>query len=209
MDTDADTEPWVGTVKSIQAQAEDDSQDEEVEIAGDTVDEVEDMNEEEVVTSQKEEEVEREEIPKGNEEQNENHDIVLKLDESEEELSQDEKNNENCVEIEQDHSKGAYVISRNLVAETVVNSIEENEIDASKDVKMTDKTDVVQDEPDSTTGRVTPVQHQFKTPPRPSRLSVMPPTPPESGQSTPPQQVNTLKVSSNVDCFKTLHVSIT
>ena len=29
----------------------------------------------------------------------------------------------------------------------------------------------------------------FKTPPRPTRISVMPPTPPESGKGTPPQEV--------------------
>ena len=55
-----------------------------------------------------------------------------------------------------------------------------------------------QPEPDSTTdssGGVASAsleQHQpvrFKTPPRPTRVTVMPPTPPESGHGTPPQQV--------------------
>ncbi len=56
-----------------------------------------------------------------------------------------------------------------------------------------------QPEPDSTTdssGGVASASleqpHQpvrFKTPPRPTRVTVMPPTPPESGHGTPPQQV--------------------
>ena len=189
MDTDADTEPWVGTVKSIQAQSEDDDE-------ADVSDEMEDMNEEQATTSQEEGEIdqqaEQEEMKENDEEELHNHDIVLKLDESEEEFSQEDKHDED-VSIQKDITKDTCVISNTLVTEAVVNSIDENEIDATKDKKVVEKIEV-QDEPDSTTGRVTPVQHQFKTPPRPTRLSVMPPTPPESGQGTPPQQVNTLKV---------------
>ena len=190
MDTDADTEPWVGTVKSIQAQEE---EEEAADLVSDTVEEVEDI-ETEIASSQEEEsnrEVEpaHDESPSDSQKEDiENSDIVLKLDESEGESPQteeEEMSNKCHPDLTSDKTS---VISNTVVIESAVESVavEHEEV---RHALEEDERSEAQDEPDSTTGRITPEDHQFKTPPRPSRLSVMPPTPPESGQGTPPQQV--------------------
>ena len=191
MDTDADTEPWVGTVKSIQAQEEDGEEKEAANDANDTVEEVEDI-ENEIASSQEDEnnrEEAHDESPISSQEEDaEQSDIVLKLDESEGESPQTGKEEmSNKCDSDPALDKTA-VISNTVVIESAVESVAVEHGTVRHNVEE-DKKSEVQDEPDSTTGRVTPEDHQFKTPPRPSRLSVMPPTPPESGQGTPPQQV--------------------
>ena len=184
MDTDADTEPWVGTVKSIQAQEE---EEEEADLASDTVEEVEDIDTE--VASSQEEEPARDESPSDSQKEDiENSDIVLKLDESEGESPQTEKEEMSNICHADLTSDRTSVISNTVVIESTVESVAVEHDEVRHTVEEDEKSEA-QDEPDSTTGRVTPEDHQFKTPPRPSRLSVMPPTPPESGQGTPPQQV--------------------
>ena len=190
MDTDADTEPWLGTVKSIQAQED---EEEEADLASDTVEEVEDIDTE--IASSQEEESNREEEPAHDEspsdpqkEDIENSDIVLKLDESEGESPQTETEEMSNVCHADLTSDKTSVISNTVVIESTVESVAVEHDEVGHTVEEDEKSEA-QDEPDSTTGRVTPEDHQFKTPPRPSRLSVMPPTPPESGQGTPPQQV--------------------
>ena len=184
MDTDADTEPWVGTVKSIQAQEE---EEEEADLASDTVEEVEDIDTE--IASSQEEEPAHDESPSDSQKEDiENSDIVLKLDESEGESPQTEKEEMSNICHADLTSDRTSVISNTVVIESTVESVAVEHDEVRHTVEEDEKSEA-QDEPDSTTGRVTPEDHQFKTPPRPSRLSVMPPTPPESGQGTPPQQV--------------------
>ena len=181
MDTDADTEPWVGTVKSIQAQ-EDDFEEAQ------SADEAESVTKQ-VDSGQKEDNSEEESVREETDDAREdvdNNEIVLKLDESEEELIEEDKEEIKQCDVEYVAEKTS-VISNTLETESVVSSLIVK-VDEKKNVE--EEKSEAQDEPDSTTGRVTPVEHQFKTPPRPTRLSVMPPTPPESGQGTPPQQVN-------------------
>ena len=191
MDTDADTEPWVGTVKSIQAQEEDDDEEETANLANDTVEEVEDI-ENEIASSQEDEsnrEEVRDESPSDPQKEDiEQNDIVLKLDESEGESHQTDKeemSNKCDADLASDKTS---VISNTVVIESAIESVAVEHSAVSHTVEEDEQLEA-QDEPDSTTGCVTLEDHQFKTPPRPSRLSVMPPTPPESGQGTPPQQV--------------------
>ena len=204
MDTDVDTEPWVGTVKSIQAQADDDSQEVAEEITNDAADEDENVNEDEAIASQEEED-----DTKTGEEDNDAfvdqdnirqevviEDIALKLEESEDEKPQ-EGENYKTIAIENDDKEQTCATSKTVLIESVENIVGESETctNTEHDIEVVDEVDVkIEDESDSTIGRVTPVEHQFKTPPRPARLSVMPPTPPESSQGTPPQQVNNLVI---------------
>ncbi len=205
METDSDPEGWVGTVTSIQAQSADESIERKQSDGEDTVEEA--ITEQDLVVESKDVEsdvaVSSQEESNGDERSDlavHERQITLRREvEEDNETEKDvgEENEKPVAEIVNVTREETYVISK-----IAINSMREehenfqgagdgnieDRYDAEKEVKESVEAEG-HDEPDSTTGRVSPVEPRFKTPPRPTRVSVMPPTPPESGQGTPPQQV--------------------
>ncbi len=180
-------------MKSIQSQSAEDSLERDKHDSGRSEEE-EDEEREEPMEKQRDEK-ESNELEEGAADE-----MELRLEESDAEVKDsDEQNHDVQNSVEETYSVSKTVVHMVQERQTRVTQAEvtgsgdglQNKVEAEGlPEPEVDDAAHAQDEPDSTTGRVTPEDHAFKTPPRPVRLSVMPPTPPESGQGTPPQQVS-------------------